>query len=191
MKKIGIFALLMCPGLALAHPSHSDVGFASGFVHPLTGMDHLAAMLGVGLICSFFFNKQRNIKLAVLLVLALSLVAGALLAVVGLKLQFFEAMITLSIVCVGMFLLFGGLGRSINQWAVCSLAVLSAFHGYVHIIEGSGAMDFGQYTLGFIMSSLALYCTGLSLGNKLSSVFGKQQLCVLSGSVYIMLALGL
>ncbi|GEM79095.1 HupE/UreJ family protein [Vibrio superstes] len=191
MKKIGIFALSMCPGLALAHPSHAEAGFVSGFIHPFTGIDHLAAMFGVGLICSLFFSKEKNFKWAILLVLASSLGVGALLAVVGLKLQFIEAMITLSVVCVGMLLLLGGLGRSINQWTVCGLAVLSAFHGYVHILEGSGVMNFGQYALGFIISSIALYFAGLSLGNKLTSVLDKQKLCMLSGGAYMLVGLAL
>lgn len=189
MKKIGIFALLMCPSLVFAHPGHAEAGFTSGFMHPFTGIDHLAAMFGIGFLYSLFFSTQRHFKWALLLVLASSLVVGALLGLVGLELQFFEAMITLSVVCVGMLLLFGGIGRSINQWAVCGLATLSAFHGYVHIVEASGVMSFAQYTLGFILSSMVLYFGGLSLGSRLTSALGKQKLCVVSGSIYMLVAM--
>lgn len=188
MKKIGIFALLMCPAVAMAHPGHAEAGFISGFFHPFTGMDHLAAMFGVGLVCSLFFSKESTFKWTVLSVLAMSLVVGAFSAVAGLQIPMVESMILLSVVFAGILLFTGGLGRSINKWIVCSLAALSASHGYVHILEGSAVANFGQYTAGFILSSLVLYSAGLVLGSKVSQVSMKPQLGVISGGIYMALA---
>src|SRR5581483_332502 len=50
VTRIGaVVALVLLPGVALAHPGHGDAGFAHGFAHPLSGLDHLLAMVAVGL----------------------------------------------------------------------------------------------------------------------------------------------
>ncbi len=48
-KALGALALLLVPTLALAHPGHGDNGLIAGISHPLGGLDHLLAMLAVGL----------------------------------------------------------------------------------------------------------------------------------------------
>ncbi|MGQ8571924.1 HupE/UreJ family protein, partial [Klebsiella pneumoniae] len=46
-------ALLLLPQAALAHPGHGDAaGLAHGFVHPLSGADHVLAMVAVGLLAA-------------------------------------------------------------------------------------------------------------------------------------------
>ncbi len=191
MKKIGALALLMCPTLAFAHPGHTEVGFISGFVHPFTGIDHLAVMFGLGLVCSLFFTKESANKWLVLVALTVSLGLGSALAIAGFKVPMFEMMISLSVVLVGALTICGGLGRSINKWVVCGLAIMTAFHGYVHIIEGATATiaNFGHYTMGFILSSVGLYVGGLALGSKIAHVSMKPQVCIISGGFYVALAL--
>lgn len=191
MKKIGALACLMCPTLAFAHPGHTEVGFTSGFVHPFTGIDHLAVMFGLGLVCSVFFTKESANKWLVLSALGVSLGFGSALAIAGFKLPMLEMMIALSVVLVGALAIIGGLGRSINKWVVYGLSTMSAFHVYVHIIEGAAATigHFGQYTMGFVLSSVTLYVGGLALGSKIVSVSMKPQVCIISGSFYVVLAL--
>ena len=48
MKRILPLLLILTPSVALAHPGHG-IGFLAGLEHPLTGMDHLLAMLAIGL----------------------------------------------------------------------------------------------------------------------------------------------
>ena len=49
-KRLGLIATLaLLPGLAQAHPGHDVSGLAAGITHPLMGMDHLLAMVAVGL----------------------------------------------------------------------------------------------------------------------------------------------
>ncbi|XHY20475.1 HupE/UreJ family protein [Vibrio sp. TBRI6] len=43
--------ILLFPSLVSAHPSHSEIGLVSGILHPFSGIDHMAAMMGVGLVC--------------------------------------------------------------------------------------------------------------------------------------------
>ena len=50
LKRIlGALALLLTPPLAFAHPGHGDNGLMAGICHPISGLDHLLAMLAVGL----------------------------------------------------------------------------------------------------------------------------------------------
>ncbi len=50
LKRIlGALALLLTPALAFAHPGHGDNGLMAGISHPISGLDHLLAMLAVGL----------------------------------------------------------------------------------------------------------------------------------------------
>src|SRR6185295_12960290 len=48
-RTLGALALLLTPALAFAHPGHGDNGLIAGISHPLGGLDHLLAMLAVGL----------------------------------------------------------------------------------------------------------------------------------------------
>lgn len=53
-----LFLLAGVP-LAQAHPGHGPAGFVTGFIHPLTGWDHLMAMLAVGLWASQLGGRAR------------------------------------------------------------------------------------------------------------------------------------
>ena len=52
-------ALLLSPALALAHPGHDHAGVVSGIAHPIFGLDHLLAMLAVGLWAAQQTGKAR------------------------------------------------------------------------------------------------------------------------------------
>jgi urease accessory protein len=49
LNNLSILIVLMSAGSAWAHPGHASAGFAAGLVHPLLGLDHWLAMLGLGL----------------------------------------------------------------------------------------------------------------------------------------------
>ncbi len=164
MKRIGIATLLMSPAVAFAHPGHAEAGFWSGFIHPFTGLDHLAVMFGLGVLCRVFFFSSHSFQKVVLGIVIASLCVGAALANMGLMIPMFESMILLSVLFVGASFVFGGLVRSPSKWAVCGLAALATFHGYVHILESSSGHGLGLYTLGFISSSAMLYISGQAIG---------------------------
>ena len=191
MKKFTALALLMCPQFAMAHPGHAETGVISGFFHPLTGFDHLAAMFGLGLVCSLHFIKDGAFKWLMLALLVTSLGVGALGAIAGFKVPLFEMMILLSVALVGALVFSFGLGQSVKKWVLCGLALLSAFHGYVHIVEGAAVTisDLSYYTLGFTLSSVGLYGLGLILGSKIAAISLKSGVFMFSGGFYIALAL--
>ncbi|WP_418642715.1 HupE/UreJ family protein [Vibrio chaetopteri] len=189
MKRIGIATLMMSPAMALAHPGHAESGFWSGFIHPFTGLDHLAVMFGLGVLCRVFFSSSKLFHKMVLGILIVSLCVGAALANMGLMIPMLESIILLSVLFVGASLVFGGLVRSPSKWAVCGLAALATFHGYVHILESSVGHGLGLYTLGFVSSSAMLYIGGQVLGQKMQRATNNKRYCVVSGGGYILLAL--
>ena len=59
MKKLFALIALAAPALAFAHPGHGDSGLLNGLLHPITGLDHILAMLAVGLWAASFGGKAR------------------------------------------------------------------------------------------------------------------------------------
>ncbi len=98
-------ALLLVPALAIAHPghgaeglAHGEAGFIDGLVHPFTGLDHLAAMLAVGVWSAL---AVRPVWLAPAAFVAL-LVAGAAAGFLGVVVPAVEPMIAASLLVLGL-----------------------------------------------------------------------------------------
>ncbi|MCG9627982.1 HupE/UreJ family protein [Vibrio mediterranei] len=185
MKNVWMLLALLFPSLASAHPGHSEVGFLSGMLHPLSGVDHVAAMMGIGLVCSLYFGRDKSMKWVSLSVLALSLVFGAGIAVTGFFIPMFESLIALSVVLVGVVLTFGVSGRQLSRWLVYMLASFACFHGYVHLFEMPTNAAVMLYILGFVAASAALYFVGFILGAQFESPESKKKAFLYSGSMYL------
>lgn len=147
--------------LALAHPGHGDAahqGFAQGLLHPFTGLDHLAAMLAVGL---WSAGATRRPWLAPA-VFVLMLLAGALLAQAGLALPAVEPMIAASLVAAGL-LLAAPLRLPLAAGAAL-MGGFALFHGAAHGQElaGTGALA------GMVLATALLHGLGLLLGSALA-----------------------
>ena len=149
------------PALALAHPGgfaeHAHAGFTSGLLHPLTGVDHLAAMLAVGVWSAL---ALRPVWLAPLAFIAL-LAAGALAGFAGLAVPAVEPMIAASLLVIG--LLIATRARLPLGLAVALAGGFAAFHGAAHGLElgGDGA---GSALAGMLVSTAALHLAGIGLG---------------------------
>ena len=153
-------ALLALPALALSHTGAdggAHHGFAAGFLHPFTGIDHLLAMLLVG---AWSATLQRRWWLAPLAFIALLLV-GALLASAGLALPAVEPVIALSVVLLGALL------ATRTQWPAAAMAAVAAlfalFRGAAHGSElvGMGALG------GMVLATALLHGAGLLAGRAL------------------------
>src|SRR5690606_25471009 len=88
-----------------AHPGHIDQTqhsmFAAGLLHPLTGLDHLLAMLAVGLWSALTHQSLRRAMLAPVVFLIM-LFAGAMLGIMGVQLPLVEPMIMASLLILGL-----------------------------------------------------------------------------------------
>lgn len=156
-------ALLGLPALALGHPGHpgdaAQASLVQGLLHPLTGLDHLLAMLAVGL-----WAAQLQGRAAWMLpgLFPAVMVAGAALAAAGMAMAGIEPLIALSVVVLGVAVTFGarpGLPAS------AALVGLFAFaHGQAHGVEMPAGGDLAGYVAGFVGATIFLHLVGLFLG---------------------------
>lgn len=153
----GLFAL---PGLALAHAgAATSAGFAAAFMHPISGLDHVAAMLAIGLWAGLGTTRRGA---AIILGCLFALFAGAWLGRLGLELPGIEAGIAASVLILGLLLM---LSLRFSASAALAWAGLFAlFHGQAHGLEMSWALGAPPGALGFVSATTLILLLGLGLG---------------------------
>ncbi len=162
-KAAAAWLLLASPALALAHPGHEHMlasdtlsaSMAQGFLHPLTGLDHLLAM---GVLGVWSAMTARRVWLAPL-VFALVLLAGALLGRAGMPLPAVEPMIAVSLLVLG--LLTATQARLPGPVAPIVAGVFALFHGHAHGAELPASAVAWAYMGGFMVATVGLHCAGI------------------------------
>jgi urease accessory protein len=146
---------------AAAHAGHGTMGggFADGFLHPVTGLDHLVAMIAVGL-----WGAQLGAPAIWLLPIAFPLVmaAGGFLGVLGVPFPAVDAGVALSGVVLGCFVACAA--RTPLWVAAIVVAAFGLLHGHAHgtAMPLSGApVAFGG---GFVLATGALHLCGILIG---------------------------
>lgn len=155
-------ALLLCAAAApvFAHPGHATAGgFVSGLFHPLLGIDHLLAMLAVG-VWSTLLGRRGMIAVPVAFLAMLA--AGAVLAMSGVGLPAVEPAIAASLVAVGAAL---ALRARPPLWVACTLSgAFALFHGHAHGNELPTAANAYTYAIGFVLATALLHLVGVAGG---------------------------
>ena len=143
----------------LLHDVHGAGGFGSGLLHPLTGPDHLVAMVAVGL-----WGAQLGKRAAVLLPVAFPLVMalGALLGMSGVALPGVEVGIAASALLLGLAVL--AEWRAPLPLAVALVAAFAVLHGHAHGTELPAGEDGLRYSAGFVLSTGLLHAAGIAIG---------------------------
>lgn len=153
-----LLALFGIPDAAHAHLISGN-GLASGITHPLLGLDHLLAMVAVGIISTQIGGKAVW-KVPVTFVSFM--VIGGLLAIGGLTLPFSESGVALSILFFGIII---ALAKKIPiNWAVVSVALFAIFHGHTHGEEMPLIANPTLYATGFVLSTTVLHIMGVFMG---------------------------
>lgn len=144
---------------AQAHTGHSTAGVLDGLVHPF-GMDHLLAMLAVGVwsVSALPDNKAWWGPATFMLTLVLSAVLGA----VGLSVPFLEQLISLSVLLFGVMLVLSRLQLPMPA-GLGLVALAAALHGLAHGAE-TPETGFVTYALGFLLTTAALHFGGVLTG---------------------------
>ena len=163
MKRyIALLALLLTPTLAFAHPGHAGVGLLSGFLHPFGGVDHIVAMLAVGVWAA------RNTGLKRWLVptgfLAGMLFGGAL-GLDGYLPAFLESAVVASSLMAALLVLLAVRLPLAGQ--IMAAAVFAVWHGIAHGAELPAAAAPFAFAVGFLAASAVLLALGLALGGLL------------------------
>ncbi len=158
--KIISLAVLFAPLLAQAHilPGEPN-GFTSGFNHPLHGLDHILAMVAVGLWAAQLGGRARWLVPASFATL---MTAGGALGMAGLHLPMVEAGIVVSVLALGIFIATAARLPVAASMAVVGLFAL--FHGHSHGTEIPAAASGLSYALGFVLATAALHGCGVGLG---------------------------
>ncbi|RVD57909.1 HupE/UreJ family protein [Mesorhizobium sp. M2D.F.Ca.ET.185.01.1.1] len=161
-KRSTLAAILL---LAAAMPAYAHVGvgttssFAAGFAHPLSGLDHMAVMLAVGLWAAM--KGGRAVWAWPLAFLGVMLVGGGL-GMLHMPLPFVEPGILASVVALGLLV---ALAIDLPVSAgVAIIGLLALFHGHAHgteVPENAGGLD---YMAGFAAATVLLHAIGIAAG---------------------------
>jgi urease accessory protein len=171
IRLITLLCALSFSGVALAHTGlETSSGLMSGVLHPLTGIDHLAFMLVVGLWAARGSNKQKWIPL---MVLPIFMLIGAVCVYAGIGFAGIEVSIALSVMIMGLFIL---RGMNVQTGSVAVIAFFALFHGQAHMLEISVIASPLLYSLGFLLTSCSLLMAGLGLGQCLHNIHSEWML---------------
>ena len=160
-----IIVAMICTFAAVAVPAQAHTGtglaggFISGFLHPLTGWDHLLAMVSVGLWGAIL---GRPLIVALPVIFPSLMVVGAFLGMLNAPMPPVEIGIALSVVALGGLI---AAGYKAPVWQACLIvAVFALFHGYAHGKELPSAADPVGYSTGFVLSTGLLHVCGIGIG---------------------------
>jgi urease accessory protein len=148
------------PTDAVAHILKGEsIGFFSGFEHPISGLDHVIAMVAVGL-----WGAQLGMPAIWVLPVTFPLVmaCGGFLGLIGVPLPGSEIAIALSGVCLGGAVLFEL--RPPLWMAGILVGIFGLFHGYAHGSELPPGQNALLYSLGFVLATGLLHATGIAIG---------------------------
>lgn len=155
-----LLLLVLSPGSALAHvPGELGGGFASGFLHPLLGLDHVAAMVAVGMLGAFL-GAPAIWLLPVVFPLVMAF--GGALGILGVPIPWVEPGIALSAVVLGVLV---AVMARLPVWvAAVIVGVFAIFHGHAHGTELPHAVDALTYSVGFVIATGLLHLAGIGFG---------------------------
>jgi urease accessory protein len=134
-------------------------GFASGFMHPLTGPDHLLAMVSVGIWGAFL---GRPLIVALPVIFPTVMAVGGVMGMLGVPMPPIEIGVGLSVLILGLAI---AAAFRAPVWAASILvAVFAIFHGYAHGQELPVAADPVGYSMGFVLATGLLHVVGIGIG---------------------------
>lgn len=152
--------LLITTAAAEAHTGiGSTMGFAHGFGHPLSGLDHILAMVAVGL---FAANLGGRAFWLVPLSFVSMMAVGGALGITGVNLPFVEIGIAASVIVLGLAVAM--------QWnlpvagAMALVGFFALFHGHAHGAEMPTDASGLAYGVGFVLATAILHLIGIGLG---------------------------
>lgn len=165
-KRAGLVVIASAlAGPALAHTGVGAVhGFGAGLLHPLFGVDHVLAMVAVGLWAGLTGGRAR---LAYPLAFVGMMVLSGLWGMSGAALPGVEIGIAVSVVVLGLAIALRATPPLAAGAAAC--AIFAIFHGHAHGAELPQASSGLGYALGFVLATAALHGAGLWLAGLLAA----------------------
>lgn len=168
LQRIALIAVLWMPVIAEAHPGHAGLALRDGFMHPWLGLDHLLAMLAVGLWARQLQAAPANGSQpgSSLLLPALFILAVAAGAMGGEQLGgsgLVETLIATSLIALGILL---AMARRLPL--AMTLALISSMglaHGWAHGAEMPAHAPMQAFFAGFLSATALLHLCGIALAS--------------------------
>lgn len=145
---------------AFAHVGlHDQGGILHGFMHPIGGLDHVMAMVAVGMLAA---NLGGRALWLVPSAFVSMMVVGGVLGLTGVPLPFVEHGIGLSVIVLGVLVALG-----VNMPAILAMSVVglfAVFHGHAHGTELPAGSTPAAFAAGFVLATVLLHAAGIGLG---------------------------
>jgi len=160
-REIGaLLLMLLWPTRALAHTHTGEAaGLISGLQHPVSGLDHILAMIAVGL-----WGAQLGQPALWLLPVTFPMVMafGGMMGLMGFTLPGIEIGIAASAIILGMMV---GWEAQPPLWlAAAVVGFFAIFHGHAHGAELPAGADALLYSIGFVVATGCLHAAGIGIG---------------------------
>ncbi|HEY0301235.1 MAG TPA: HupE/UreJ family protein [Rhizomicrobium sp.] len=180
VRRISLAALLLL-GATAAAEAHTGEGATHGFFqgvgHPLGGLDHILAMVTVGLFAARLGGRALWLVPGAFVAM---MAFGGVLGMAGLGLPFAEIGIGLSVVVLGLVV---ALQADMAAWAAMAMVgVFALFHGHGHGAEMPATASGLEYGIGFVLATALLHLGGVGLGLLASRGEGRFGRRVLQGA---------
>ncbi len=173
-----LLLVFACAQSAFAHPQKGEaIGFLTGFRHPISGLDHVLAMVAVGL-----WGAQLGAPAIWLLPVAFPLVMafGGMLGLMGVPLPGTEYGIAASAILLGAAVMFEV--RPPLGFAAVLVGFFAIFHGHAHGTELPPGQSALLYSMGFVFATGCLHALGIGIGTVHRWAWG-QKLLRFSGGI--------
>jgi urease accessory protein len=172
-------ALILLATPAFAHTGQGVAGgFATGFMHPITGLDHVVAMVAVGM-WGAFLGPPAIWLLPIVFPMVMAF--GGVLGVLGVPLHGVETGIALSAIGFGAMVAFAA--RPPLWVAAVLVGTFAIFHGYAHGAELPGATNPLAYGIGFVVATGLLHLCGIAFGLLVRWPLGERAVRATGGAI--------
>lgn len=157
---VSLFLLGLGSSMAQAHTgAGATMGFTHGFGHPFSGLDHILAMIAVGLFASRLGGKALWLVPSAFVSM---MAVGGMLGISGVDVPFVELGIAASVIVLGV-----AVALQIGVPTVAAMTLVgffAIFHGHAHGAEMPSAASGLTYALGFMLATAILHGIGIMAG---------------------------
>ncbi len=185
-KTLFVLIVLLFPVISFAHTIEGN-GFLAGLYHPVFGLDHLLAMLAVGILSTQIGGRAIWFVPASFVVIMLFAGIAGMEALIDLTSEQVEMGITFSVILLGFVI---ALERNMPILiAMLFVAFFAIFHGYAHGVEVPAKVNPYYFAAGFVISTILIHLAGVLIG--LFAGRWKSSATILRFSGAVMMGMGL
>lgn len=177
-------ALAIAPATAFAHTGVGEThGFMHGFMHPVGGLDHVLAMVAVGLFAAMLGGRALWLVPAAFVAM---MGVGGLIGINGIELPFVELGIAASVIVIG-----AAVALRLNTPTAVAMTLVgffATFHGHAHGAEMPVDASGLNYAIGFMLATALLHAAGIGLAITTGRLASRSDLLVRAGGGAMALA---